>query len=136
MPAVGLIHGLLVVVLEIKVDDLDLFVVNAECKPPVLRDEQAPRPFTPASQLMRLPARDVSEFALALHVPKRGHHEPELGDGGGLDCAGVILLDQAAQTFVKTFLIRIIPARWIGVRRQVTAYTQNEILPQVRSARS
>jgi len=51
-------------------------------------------------QLMRLPAWHAPELILALHVLKKRHHALYLSSDGGLASAGVVILDQAAQTFV------------------------------------
>ena len=89
-----------VVILVIEVDDLDLFPINREGEPPVLRDKQAPGTSTVAGKLMRLPARNRAQFGLLLHVLEKGDDLAQLGGCSGLNSGSVVLLDQPTQSFM------------------------------------
>jgi hypothetical protein len=86
-----------VVVLKIKVTNLDLRLVDPKRETPILRHKQAPCALAAAGQLMRFPTRDRPQLIFPLHVLEEGDHAPNLGYNGGLQPACVIMFDKSAQ---------------------------------------
>lgn len=93
------------VVLVVEIDNFDLGLIDAERQSPVFGDEQAPRSFAVASQLMCFPARHGPEFILLLHVLEEGDQAAQLVRDRGLNPLASSFSMRRRNPLWTTFLI-------------------------------
>jgi hypothetical protein len=84
----------LVVVLVIKVDDLDFGLVDPQGDAPVTGDEQAPGAFAFAGQLIGFRDWHEPQFAFLPHVLKEGDDLADLWHDGRRQSRVVVPLDE------------------------------------------
>ena len=89
------------IILVIQVNDFYFRLVDAERKPPVFRNRQAPSAFSVAGQPMRPPIRNCLKLVFLFHVLKEGNYTSELRRDSRLYAGDIIILDEPAQAPMK-----------------------------------